>query len=154
MGQELSQSMSKRRCGSECMRWNPGWEPGAGSETSLGDHGSLFISDRCLLLCHYLPSEFVPRPCLDFWTVCFAFSSTDAGRTCVRLLTVGYRLCSSWMSPPGSGDLCVQTVALVAERSPSASWRWCTAALRVLWTRAWTLFVFWQNRPQAFNVLK
>ncbi|XP_044790738.2 cytochrome b5 isoform X1 [Bubalus bubalis] len=49
--------------------------------------------------------------------------STDAGRTCVRLLTVGYRLCSSWMSPPGSGDLCVQTVALVAERSPSASWR-------------------------------
>lgn len=24
----------------------------------------------------------------------------------MRLLTVGYRLCSSWMSPPGSGDLC------------------------------------------------
>lgn len=70
---------------------------------TLGDRGSLFISDHCLLLCCYLPSEFVPSPCLDFWTVCFTFSTTDAGRTCVPLLTVGYRLCRSWMHPPGLG---------------------------------------------------
>ncbi|XP_055414876.1 cytochrome b5 isoform X5 [Bubalus kerabau] len=65
----------------------------------------------------------ISKPSESIITTIDSNPSTDAGRTCVRLLTVGYRLCSSWMSPPGSGDLCVQTVALVAERSPSASWR-------------------------------
>ena len=57
-------------------------------------------------------------------------------------------------APSRVGDLCVQTVALVAEHSPSASWQQYTAALGVLWTCAWALSVFWQNCPQAFNVLK
>ena len=73
---------------------------------SLGDRDSLFNSVLLSLWGHYLPSEFVCSPCLDFWTVCFAFSSTEAGRTCVPLLTVGYHLCRPWMSPPGSEGLC------------------------------------------------